>query len=419
MNLIARKAAEAASRAWFAMNRSAFKQGEGGGRRRLFVDVSVIMRHDAATGVQRAVRGLWNALAADRESPFEVVPVYAGRSHGYCHADPGFLGGAVRHGRTPVGVRAGDSFLALDLAAHYLPGCTEQLKAWRKAGATTHVVVYDLLPLERPEWFNARSSQHFARWFEVVCRHADQALCISDDVKRKLAQRLRSERLANPPVLGRVHLSGDISTSRPSVGLDPEALAVLERVRERPAVLMVGTIEPRKGHDAALAAFEHLWRQSPTAADLVLVGRPGWKTEALQDRLRRHPEAGRRLHWLPNATDQALSLLYQHCRAVLFASRAEGLGLPLAEAAMHNRWVLARDLPVFREQALPNVLFFKNDSPSALAAPIEGLLDTADRGTPGPATLPGWDWCARRLLDEIGAFAPAYGAAPLPLLASR
>jgi len=45
------------------------------------------------------------------------------------------------------------------------------------------------------------------------------------------------------------------------------------------------------------------------------------------------------------------------------ASHWEGFGLPLAEAMMQRRHVLARDLPVFREQNRPNVLFFEADRP--------------------------------------------------------
>ena len=43
---------------------------------------------------------------------------------------------------------------------------------------------------------------------------------------------------------------------------------------------MVGTIEPRKGHRVALAAFERLWREGASAR-FVIVGRRGWYEEAV------------------------------------------------------------------------------------------------------------------------------------------
>lgn len=401
MNPLGRKGAAAAASAWMALNRRAFRDRIASARPRLLVDVSVIARHDAATGIQRVVRAVWLGLNALEERPWEVVPVCAGSTHGYRYADPHFLERPGRPLGGPVGVRPGDRFLGLDLAAHYLPLCAPQLRAWRAAGASAHFVVYDLLPLERPEWFNPRSVEHFSRWFATVLDHADQLLCISDDVRRNLQQRLAAVGRQIP--VDRLHLSGDLASSRPSAGISVSAAAALDRMSERPTVLMVGTVEPRKGHAAALSAFEHLWRQHSAAApDLVIVGKPGWKTGDLQDRLHSHPERGTRLNWVEDASDEALSAFYDRCSGLLFPSYAEGFGLPLAEAARHGRWVLARDLPVYREFGFNNLLVFDDDAPERLGARILDLLAAARREPP-PCTAPGWDWCADQLLRQIGS----------------
>jgi glycosyltransferase involved in cell wall biosynthesis len=57
-----------------------------------------------------------------------------------------------------------------------------------------------------------------------------------------------------------------------------------------PFSLMVGTLEPRKGHADILAAFSELWRQGAENR-LVLVGRMGWHIEDLRDAIRM-PNAG-------------------------------------------------------------------------------------------------------------------------------
>ena len=114
-------------------------------------------------------------------------------------------------------------------------------------------------------------------------------------------------------------------------------------MRFRPTALMVGTIEPRKGYDVALRALQHLWAtRGAEAPDLVIVGKPGWKTEQLQRRIRSHPEQGRQLHWLDQVSDESLCSLYQSSRGLLMASHAEGFGLPLLEAVVHRRHVLTR-----------------------------------------------------------------------------
>lgn len=369
---------------------------------RLLVDVSAIIRHDAQTGIQRVVRAVWSELSARGDESFEAVPIYATSQRGYCYAPQNFLerAGPILPAET-VSVHPGDKFLGLDLAAQLLPKYRRQLKAWRAHGASVHIVVYDLLPLLQPHWFTRATAMHFKKWFELVAHEADQAICISDQVARDLGNRLLEKGLDRQPAIGRLRMGGDIAASVPSTGLCDQTKRLLERVRFRPAVLMVGTIEPRKGYDVALAAFEYLWRtRANEAPDLVIVGKPGWKTDALQTKLRTHPELGRRLHWFDSMSDEGLCLVYEACRGVFMASRGEGFGLPLIEAATHRRHVLARDLPVFREQCLPNVQYFVDDTPSALGASLMQLAAAAPSAA--ELELPEWRDCVDGLLAELG-----------------
>jgi glycosyltransferase involved in cell wall biosynthesis len=178
---------------------------------------------------------------------------------------------------------------------------------------------------------------------------------------------------------------------------------------------MVGTVEPRKAYDKALDAFERLWAEDQHAPDLIIVGKPGWKTSELQDRIRAHPERGRRLRWLEGVSDEALTQLYDACTAVFLASFDEGFGLPVVEAATHGRWVLARDLPVFREQGLGNLRYFRDDSPAALARELLGLIRVAKNGSPDQGDLPSWNDCVQQLLRDMGISDGSVSAAVLPL----
>lgn len=404
MKRVARVANIGARQAWLWRHRLAFGQATHDERPRLLVDVSAILHHDAQTGIQRVVRAVWSELSRHSGDDLLVLPVYATNAHGYCYAPVDFL--SRKHsdpGSEPVCARPGDKFLGLDLSAHLLPKYRRQLRAWRAHGATIHLIVYDLLPLLRPEWFNSAMVGHFRKWFDVLLQDVDQAICISDQVARDLREQLgRSE--ARRLSIGRLQMSADIAATVPSNGTCSDVRRLLEQIRFRPAVLMVGTLEPRKGYDVAIAAFEHLWRTRPNdAPDLIIVGKAGWKTTALQEYLRSHPESGRRFHWLEGVTDEGLCLFYGACCGVFVASQGEGFGLPLIEAALHRRHVLARDLPVFREQNAPNVRYFGTDSPEALARELMNLVEVADAGPPpvAPAT-PHWSWCVERLLEELG-----------------
>ena len=409
MKKVVRAADIGARQAWLWRHRDSFGRGVRGERPRLLVDVSAIIRHDAQTGIQRVVRAVWSELAKRDLADLQVLPVYATNIRGYCYAPANYLvNGSGELPATPVSVRAGDKFLGLDLSAHLLPKYRRQLKAWRSHGASIHLIVYDLLPLIRPDWFNAATAGHFRRWFEVLGGEADQAICISDQVARDLREHLMKIAPGNHPTISRLRMGADIAASVPSTGTCAGLKRLLDQIRFRPAVLMVGTIEPRKGYDSALAAFEHLWRTRPQdAPDLVIVGKGGWKTAELQERIGSHPERGRRLHWFDRMSDEGLCLLYGACRGLFMASRGEGFGLPLIEAAMHRRHVLARDLSVFREQQLPNVLYFSDDAPAALGDRLLELVSIGQSQEAPVADLPTWSDCVDGLLSELGLYPTA------------
>ena len=355
----------------------------GGPIRQLLVDISVIHQSDARTGIQRVVRSLLLQLLGAPPAGYRVRPIFATRQHGYRYVDPGFLeqraqapGATGEPRQTDVQVQSGDLFLCLDLAAHLLPRHQAQVLHWKRSGVKVHVMVYDLLPMLRPEWFNPKTTRNFKRWIKWVAVYADSAICISKTVKMELRAWLSVSFGLLPTALSAstIVLGADIDASAPSQGLSANAQSLLARMRHTPTVLMVGTLEPRKGYDQALAAFEQLFEQQGAPLLLVIVGRPGWKTEKLQKRLRAHPQAEKRIFWLEDASDECLTHLYAACSGVLVASRAEGFGLPLIEAALHNKPVLVRDLAVFREINLHEATFFSSESATNLATVILAWL---------------------------------------------
>jgi len=383
-------------------------------RRQLLVDLSVIVQRDARTGIQRVVRALLGQLMAYSGPDLAVVPVFAARDHGYCHArrtPDGQLEMTSQHRRVlqPVAVRSGDIFLGLDLAAHLLPQAESDLRRWRSEGVSINLMVYDLLPLHHPEWFPARTVRNFDRWLGVLARQADRCICISRAVAAMLAPALGMRVHGIMPEIVCIPMGADLAASHPSSGLPSNIAEVRDWLRRHRVLLCVGTIEPRKGHEPVLAALEHLWQSRP-ASDiaLLLVGRPGWKTAILQKRLRLHPEQGRRLLWLDQASDELLGELYGSASGLIAASRGEGFGLPLIEALAHGAPVLARDLDVFRETGGPLFEYFDDDAPQMLGERIERWLTGAPRvSAERVAALPRW-------VDSAGALAAILGLPQRP-----
>lgn len=345
----------------------------------LWVDISVISRRDAGTGIQRVVRALLTELQASSIAGWRVQPVVATPRQPYRAVS--WQNATVAPEEYPrMEPQAGDIFLGLDLSAHIVPRHQRQMAAWKSHGLKLAFVIYDLLPLQHPDWFSAKLVRAFRRWIKSVAILADQVFCISHPVKQDFDDFMQSRYGLQPGTISAnvFPLGADIQASQPSTGL-PEGFAEkLNSIGRGKAALMVGTIEPRKGYGQILDAFEHLWVRGRTHK-LVFVGRPGWMTESLQHRITANTHLGDRLFWFDNASDEALNTLYENCAGVIVASYAEGYGLPLLEALGHGKPVLARDLAVFRQFQTPLVSYFAADaSAETVSAAVEHWLANAD-----------------------------------------
>lgn len=376
--------------------------------RALFVDVSNIAEFDLHTGIQRVVRSILSALLVHPPEGFSVVPVY--RSAGGHHMVAlRFLErmGAIAPAyvaEEPIDAYAGDIFLGLDLAPLRSERETQELERLRRLGVRVVHVVYDILPLRLPEYFPGAAS-----WFDPWLRMAvslDGVICISRAVADDLAAWMREQAIprATPLDIGWFHLGADVTNSVPTRGLPAQADEVLGRIAQRPSFLMVGTIEPRKGHRQVLAAFERLW-DSGVDVNLVIVGKQGWNVEDLVARIRRHPEYGVRLFWPDKVSDEYLDRIYAASTCLLAASEGEGFGLPLIEAARHGLPLLARGLPVFREVAGTHASYFEGRDPAGLADAVEAWLGHWRAGrhvrSEGMPSL-GWHESAEQLRRVLG-----------------
>jgi len=368
------------------------------GVRQLLVDLSELVRQDARSGIQRVVRSVLGVLLRLPPPGFRVEPVYAepGQRYRYARAfTADFLG--LKESMPPdepIDTDPGDVFLGLDLAPKEIPANAVQFELMRQRGVKVCFVVYDQLPLRRVDCFPPGTYNLFSQWMETITRCSDGLLCISQAVEDEVREHLDTMQVlrTRPLRLGHFHLGADIDSSKPSVGITPEQALCLEQLQSAPSFLVVGTIEPRKGHAQTLDAFEILWAHDQ-AVNLVLVGKPGWMTDALAQRIRNHAENGKRLIWFAQASDELLLRVFAACTVLLAPSEGEGFGLPLIEAAQHGLPILCRDIAVFREVAGEHASYFSGYEGADLAAAVTGWLSLNDKGaTPSSKSILWKNW---------------------------
>ena len=375
--------------------------------RQLLVDITGTHVVDRHSGIERVAKALTLALLKQPPEGVRVEPVYLSNLGGHWHYRYASAFTTKLLGLPDVLVDRGidygpgDQLIALDLSGNTLvqaslSGLYKRLQA---GGVNCRMLVHDLLPVTRPELFPPQAAQHFVEWLNHVAR-LDGAVCVTNTVAGELCKWMQQALPARVAdfTFNYSHHGADLSSSAPSKGLPADAHEFMATLALRPSVLMVGTLEPRKGHLQAIEAFTQLW-ESGVDVNLVIIGRAGWQElptdqqrsiPQLLARLGNHPEKGRRLFWFDGPSDEFLELIYSSVNGLLAASEDEGFGLPLIEAAQKGLPILARDIPVFREVAKDHACYFTADNPQQLASAVAGWLN--DGFEPSSAAMAWLTW---------------------------
>jgi len=164
----------------------------------------------------------------------------------------------------------------------------------------------------------------------------------------------------------------------------PNSEPVADLPTDRVFLLMVGALEPRK----RVAAVVEAWRRSDFDADLVLVGRWGWKNRRLSVTLdalghkKRVKEGavswrlpdGRRLRHLGYVPKRQLAVCYRRAFCLVYASSFEGFGLPVLEAMMSGCPVVTRPDSAMEEVAQKAAWYFDPEGdPGSLGTVLRSM----------------------------------------------
>ena len=256
--------------------------------------------------------------------------------------------------------------------------------------------VYDLGPLTTPALTSPVIETAFSTWVRHILGNSTGLLCISRAVADEVYELVKAIELPRPMKIGYFRLGADFADVTP----DGQWLSFLGKKK---TFLMVGTIEPRKGHRIVLEAFERLWREGADV-NLLIIGKAGWNVPLLMQKLECHPEAEQRLFVRTNVNDSELAAAYEAAEALIMASYLEGFGLPVVEAGNLGCPVIAPDLPVFREvgYAAPSIAFFRGEDPVDLLRCLRDAIENPmKRGASGQVRWPNWIDSARDIREVL------------------
>ena len=331
---------------------SRLRQIEFGARRntqmlRIGSDVSQLIQTPYAAGVQRVVvethKGINELAKANGDELYGVNlskhPINT--NHKYIQSDP-----LLKKLRSTL--QELDILLLLDGNIKYV----KDEIAKTGFGGTVVSLLHDLLPVSNPEYFNFEHNPNYLQSFRFylinLLRISDIIVTTSESTVKTLGQLKWKHKASKLHVL---HLGTFNTSLKPA----PSNLFDFDN-----RLVCVNTIEPRKGHDDILAAFDILNKNKPLY-ELVLIGKQGWDVDELSNRIKNHKLFGSKLFWYENISDAKMNEILQRSQIAINASRAEGFGLTIEEALSLGKKVIARDIPVFRERATKNLFFFEGN----------------------------------------------------------
>lgn len=250
-----------------------------------------------------------------------------------------------------------------------------------KLTATIHDLTWRLMP-EFHTPANIRADQGFT---DRVLKHATRLIAVSENT------RMDAVRLA---------------------GLDPERIEVIysgvpevyfgaqPRPAERPYVLFLGTIEPRKNLDTLLDAWQATRLRNDF--DLVVAGASGWSSLKTLTRLKSGMPEVRYLGYVP---EDELPGLTAGATAFVYPSLYEGFGFPVAQAMAAGVPVITSNTSCLPEIAGEGALLVDPRSPAEIQSAIEKLLTSPSlqqqlrTAALARAQQYRWEVCARKSLD--------------------
>lgn len=303
----------------------------------------------------------------------------------------------------PIALEPGD--VILFAGSNWAHGNAAAIDQWRKQyGIELIALCHDVIPLLFPEWFRAKDVALVRRHFDQVFAIASLHLVASGVVGRDIQAYCAKHGIAPGPVM-QIPFGFDLSPSEP-------ALAAHAHVPpDSTYILLVSTIEPRKGHGLMQAVWSKLLQEGiPQNLNvrLVLVGRLGWLIDSLVERLL----SSERIMVLNEVDDPTLAELYDGASFCVYPSEYEGYGLPVIEALARGKAVLASDVGVIPELHSPLLKQLPARDEQAWHRAIRTWLISPDAVPCADAAFdhPTWEKAAAKAFAVIDEFT-ARGAA--------
>lgn len=183
--------------------------------------------------------------------------------------------------------------------------------------------VNDLISFKYPDYFTLKTRIVESLFVKLALKKVKHIVAISQSTARDI-EKLCPEAKTKTKV---VPLAADPMFKKAKYDIE-----ILKRHGvEKPYILSVGTIEPRKNHLSLLSAYQKMPRTLRDNYDLVLIGKRGWRCNHIMNAINEQARTGS-VKYLEFISDSDLVHFYNGASLFVYPSFYEGFGLPIVEA---------------------------------------------------------------------------------------
>ncbi len=260
------------------------------------------------------------------------------------------------------------------------------------------VMIHDISYEFHPEYFSRPSRMRMQLLIPAAARRSAHVLTVSEYSKRQIVEKYNvPEDKVTVTYNG---VSENFRVISDSAQLEKETLRF---GLERPFILAVGNLQPRKNIERLVRVYSRLRKQELIQQDLVLVGQLQFKGHAIMDEIRTNGVENY-VKATGYVSESELVALYNRASLFVYPSYYEGFGLPVIEAMACGAPVITSNVSSLPEVAGDSALLIDPASDDELASAILKLANSpeerkkaAERGIAHSARF-SWNKAAKQTL---------------------